>query len=183
MIKTTRTFSTGEQLHIFDNVFSPHEHHQNRTFVEKSFYKIIFSASGFIDHGLNLLGSVYSDDDLQKMGVFNNENFRHIADNYCGGYTRTSQWVTLTTYFSKSHFHPDNKGKTLIYYLSTEWDINHGGETLFCNSDGDVELAVSSKPNRVVAYDNYLLHKAAQISPGAPEYRFTLVCQFNGGVK
>jgi hypothetical protein len=183
MIETIRTLSTGENIFIYDNVFEDYEIFKFQSFVETSYYKVgSVSFTVLQMERDSFLRCQFSNEDLDNFGLFNSTNILPLQKHFT---TLKNSWVVLSTHMSQYHFHSDDmkydgkSRKTLLYYVNNKWDKDWGGETLFCNSKGEVEMAVEFRPNRIVVFDNSLMHKPAPISLSSYPYRYCFVAQFN----
>lgn len=47
---------------------------------------------------------------------------------------------------------------TALWFLSTEWNAEWGGETLFFDSKGDAAFVVSPRPGRLAIFDGSITH-------------------------
>ena len=47
---------------------------------------------------------------------------------------------------------------TALWFLSTEWNPEWGGETLFFDAQGDAQAVVSPRPGRLVIFDGSIPH-------------------------
>lgn len=184
MIEKTLTLSTGETIFIYDNVFEDYEIFKFQSFVENSHYKVgTVSFTVLQMERDSFLRCQFSEEDLNNFGIFDSTNFQPIKKHF--NTTLKNSWVVLSTHLSQYHFHTDDmkyngkSRKTMLYYVNNKWDKDWGGETLFCNSQGEVEIAVEFRPNRVVVFDNNLMHKPAPISLSSYPYRYCFVAQFN----
>ena len=78
-----------------------------------------------------------------------------------------------------SHFDalPDEKELTALWFLCETWDTEWGGETLFYDSSGDAQLAVSPRPGRLLLFDGAIRHA------GKPPNRNCYVSRFTFAIK
>jgi hypothetical protein len=53
---------------------------------------------------------------------------------------------------------PDQDELTSMWFLCDSWDIEWGGETLFFDSSGDCQFAVTPRPGRLVIFDGAIRH-------------------------
>lgn len=53
---------------------------------------------------------------------------------------------------------PHKRGLTALWFLSTEWDPEWGGETMFFDASSDAMFCVSPKPGRLVVFDGAIPH-------------------------
>lgn len=183
MIETQYTLSTGEIIYIFDNVFAYSDVERIRSYVEHSPYRlgrISNTTLNSVDQN-TFFQTDYTKSDIDRLKLFDNTNFANIFQKYLSDQTLHRSWVNVSTYLTDFRFHPDSYiagNKSLLYYVNTKWNEDWGGETLFKNSNGDVEKAVEFKPNRMVIFNNNIGHRAAQVALNADMYRFILVLQF-----
>jgi hypothetical protein len=66
------------------------------------------------------------------------------------------------------------KNVTVLYYGNMAWQADWGGETIFYSDDGDAELAVSPRPNRVVVSRGGILHKGGVPARVCYEARYSI---------
>ena len=181
MIQNCIQMSTGEDIYIYDNVFSPADVFGMQSYIESSNYGLnnksyitVNSKQG------NFLKSMYSNVDLQALEILT-DNFKIIIDNHTQGLELTRFWANATTHLTDCRFHADKRQKgckSIIYYVNSNWESDWGGETLFKNKEDVLERAVEFKPNRVIVFDSFLSHKSAPLNITADMYRFALVLQF-----
>jgi len=82
--------------------------------------------------------------------------------------------VHSDTYFPHRDSPPESKNVTVLYYGNLIWQPDWGGETIFYNDEGDAEIAVSPRPNRVVVSRGAILHKAGVPSGAYSGERYTI---------
>lgn len=63
---------------------------------------------------------------------------------------------------------------TALWYVSTKWDVEWGGETLFFDGAKDAAFVVSPKPGRLAIFDGAITHAGRPPSRICYEPRFTL---------
>jgi SM-20-related protein len=177
-LKTT----SDRNIWVFDDVFEKHKLESYQMFAQKSLFSLNIRSTPLIEHldGANLQAS-FTQKELDEFGILNDENLK-LLHQYILPRKINRCWLNLSTHMTKLHFHTDrNKeenGRTLLFYVHNTWDVEWGGETLFTDSRGDVEIAVSCKPNRVIVFDSDIPHKAASLTLSALPYRFTFAAQF-----
>ncbi len=54
--------------------------------------------------------------------------------------------------------HPDVREVTALWFITPEWNVEWGGETLFFDSAMDAQVVVSPRPGRLVLFDGRLPH-------------------------
>lgn len=175
--------TTGEKIHIYDDVYASHKASKLLEFLELTLYRIgSRSVTTLQSNNENYLQCVFSEDDLLKFGILEYEETKQILEKH-GLKKPDRYWTLLSTYLSQYQFHIDSKekgDKTFLYYANIQWHKDWGGETLFCNDKGELEIAVEFKPNRVVIFDNHIEHKPATLAVQSYPYRHIFVAQFKG---
>ena len=71
----------------------------------------------------------------------------------------------------------DARELTALWFLSETWDPEWGGETLFYDSNGDAQIAVSPRPGRLLLFDGAIRHA------GKPPNRNCYVSRFTFAIK
>ena len=183
MISKQLKTTTGENIWVFDDVFSFQEMLRFNQVFEKSLYSLGGSSYNTIVPQDTFFISLYDAQDLQNLEIFYGKNINKIMSDHLNDLSIVKQWVLATTHLSSYNFHSDALGynrisRTLLYYGNTKWDRDWGGETLFCDNNGDTEIAVSVKPGRLVIFDSCIPHRPAALSLHATPYRFTFIAQF-----
>ena len=186
MIERLLKVTTGESIYIYDDIFGPDELFSFKSFAEKSNYKVLadtVSAHDFNDN--TLFRCFFVNSDIDNFGIFNSPRFTPIYEKHFKERKNVINWIVVSNPGTKNYFHPDGTRidlksdvVTILFYINLKWDINGGGETLFCNSEGEVEIAVSFKPNRMVVFPSYLLHKASTQDIDMKELRYVLVSKW-----
>ena len=78
--------------------------------------------------------------------------------------------------YSHTDCRPDQRELTALWFLSTTWEPEWGGETMFFDTSGDAMFCVSPKPGRLVMFDGAITH--ADRPPSricfAPRYTFAI---------
>lgn len=182
MVYKELKLTTGESIHIFDQIFKPHEIHYWHEFAELSKYRIQTSSSGITYQKADIhIQSSFDSEDLDKFSMLKSEGFQHIRPLISNRVVERS-WLLLSHPVSHYYFHPDNHqyndGKTLLYYVNNKWDRDWGGETLFHNTDGELEIAVEFKPGRAIIFDSHLVHRNTPPSIKSNAIRISFVIQF-----
>jgi Rps23 Pro-64 3,4-dihydroxylase Tpa1-like proline 4-hydroxylase len=66
---------------------------------------------------------------------------------------------------------------TALWFLCEQWETEWGGETLFYDSAGDAQVAVSPRPGRLLMFDGAIRHA------GKPPNRNCFVSRFTFAIK
>jgi Rps23 Pro-64 3,4-dihydroxylase Tpa1-like proline 4-hydroxylase len=174
--------TTDDNIFVYDNVFSFEQCVSFKEFAEKSNYSLGSKTSSVMENGNDtFFQSTFEPQDIEHFGIF--ENISNDIAIQLNGKELNRCWFLASTHFTKYYFHTDRVKKhnalSFIYYVNLKWDKNWGGETLFCNTNGEVEIALEYKPNRVIIFDSHIPHKPSPISADANPYRFTFVAQFD----
>ena len=173
------TTSTNDHIEIYDDVFDADEMFRFHHFAFESLYHPKGKSMGLYECRKDFfLRSSFSDQDFINFGLTKSPNYEKLIEEYDIRFNPKMYWIVLSTHLSEYTYHTDSldKGnKSLLYYINTHWEKNWGGETLFCNRHGEVELAVEFKPGRIVMFDNHILHKPAPMTVSSIPYRFTFV--------
>lgn len=71
---------------------------------------------------------------------------------------------------------PDQRELTALWYMTTHWEPEWGGETMFFDSSGDAMFCVSPRPGRLVLFDGAIPHVGRPPSRicYAPRYTFAI---------
>lgn len=71
---------------------------------------------------------------------------------------------------------PDGRELTALWYLSSRWEPEWGGETMFFDKTGDAMFCVSPKPGRLLLFDGAIPHVGRPPSRicFAPRYSFAI---------
>lgn len=178
------TLTTGEKIHIFDGVFDPQKLYFLHKFVSMSYFQFKSNSTSLQEHSAYITpSSTFDEKDVENMNFFDNDNMRYVLSimkskklNRC--------WANAVLEGSKYFWHVDamepiDKGsQTLLYYANSNWEKDWHGETLFMNSEGECEIAVSAEPGRLVLFGGKIMHKPVPISSIAPTPRYSVVFQF-----
>jgi hypothetical protein len=177
----TRSLSTGQTIHIYDGLFDACECEHYNKFAQDSLYRCGFNSSSLFEHmTFSSLTSMYNDNDVQRFGLFNSKNYDKVSHHF-QGMKREASWMTLVKLMPELYYHCDDNEPdtmTLLYYVNLDWNINYGGETIICNSSGDPEIAIATRPNRLIVYNSNLMHKPSGLSPKSHPNRYTFVSVF-----
>lgn len=163
-----RKNSNGDEIYIFDNVFDAIEIAQFETYASSSLFKRIqvhLGSEYSRSNGESFFGSILSENDIENCGLFKTKGYKDLSP-YFKNMVINRSWILCAESSTKYLYHTDqNKGcMTLLLYVNTFWHPEWGGETLFCNSQGEPEIAVACKPNRAVIFPSHILHKPSGIS-------------------
>lgn len=175
------TLTTGDPVYVYDEVFAPNECYHFNLFAQNSLFRCDYNSSVLNENmTYATLTSPYNDADVDNFGFFKSKNYEKISKHF-DGLERKSSWMTLIKMMPEVYYHVDQvdpQGMTLLFYVNMEWNLHYGGETIICNNKGEPELAIATKPNRVVIYSSALMHKPSGLSPKSPPNRFSFVSTF-----
>lgn len=76
--------------------------------------------------------------------------------------------------FTHTDCAPDADELTVLTYISDEWDIEWGGETLFYNNKNDCVFACTPKPGRTVIFHGAIKHVGRPPNKVCIKPRYTL---------
>ena len=72
---------------------------------------------------------------------------------------------------------PEQRELTALWYLSTRWEPEWGGETMFFDASGDAMFCASPRPGRLVVFDGAIPHV------GRPPSRICYTPRFTFAIK
>jgi 2OG-Fe(II) oxygenase superfamily len=128
------------------------------------------------------LARMFDDWEGELIGVTRSSGFE-VATKIAGELRKPVRaWANMLHIGADTYYHPDgfeDSDLTFLSYLNSEWGLNWGGETLFCDAAGEPDLAVRAKPNRGVIFPSKLLHRIAAPSRHADPWRYSFVVQFS----
>ena len=183
MRKKVLTTSSGDHVYVYDDVynFSDTFHHQKAAQRRSFCFKA--PVDGHLEYASDtFLYSSVTEDEAKQLGIMSGSGFDEIATEHFDSKKFQMSWVLNTVHLATYCVHPDLEesqgAKTFLYYCNPRWDPEWGGETIFCDSSGDADLAVTCKPNRVVVFDSFIAHKPAAMTHKTFPYRFTYTAIF-----
>ena len=68
---------------------------------------------------------------------------------------------------------PEARELTALWFLCEQWDPEWGGETLFFDSAGDAQIAVSPRPGRLLLFDGAIRHAGRPPNRNCHTARYT----------
>ncbi len=170
------TTSSGRFIDVYDDVFPPHLSMVHLNFIQNSYFKLGSSSNEVVlwQRSKTFFQSSFSKEDFNNFKFINDELLQKLQN-----YQVERCWAVASSPFSTYYYHcdGDEPGITVLYYVNSRWNREWGGETLFANDEGECEIAVEYKPNRVVIFDSLIEHKPSSISIEADEFRFVFVIQ------
>jgi hypothetical protein len=176
------TTKSKKEIIIFDDLFSYIEKQRYFDFVKKSFFT--FSGNSNFDEfspqplGKPYLTSVYSNEDLENLGLTTTKSFDPISL-FLKNLKVRRAYVYVSDHTTTHYFHSDPGVKTLIYYPIMEWKNEYGGETMFANEEvTEIEYSSMYTPGRVILFDATIPHKMSAPASTCPFYRFTFVINY-----
>lgn len=170
----------NKRIAIYDDLFSFREREEFFGFVENSYFKIGW-ADGTIPERLanRFLHSVFSVDDLNRMGILN-KIINSDANKELVGYFCQQAVVNLSTAADTNYIHTHPNQKILLYYANLEWQEGWHGETLFFDeASKNIVFGNPYTPGRLIAFDGSIPHTIRPQSHIATQYRFTLALILN----
>jgi hypothetical protein len=172
--------SSNKKIYIIDNAFLYTDAISFEIFANNCHYKLLSSIPVNLSRSNNerFFGSVLNSMDVDNLGIFNTSRFKEIS--YIFNDMKIDRsWILCTTPSTKYLYHADDNRNSLtfLYYLNSYWHPEWGGETLFCNENGEPDLAVACKPNRLVICPSEVHHKPYLITSDA-RMRFTFSTTF-----
>jgi hypothetical protein len=184
MVSQMKLSISTDSVKVYDDVFTYTERQYFYNYIKNSHFFANGKDSNTLEHkGDYNLVSVYSIDDVMKMGFLQSESIKGILDDLKGWNIAQSR-VNLSTLNDKNHFHVDCEDpklecRTLIYYPNMTWDIEWGGYTIITDdSKRNVEHCLFYVPGRIAIIDGTKPHAICAPTNLAPSYRFTFVIQF-----
>jgi Rps23 Pro-64 3,4-dihydroxylase Tpa1-like proline 4-hydroxylase len=177
--------TTGDKIRIFDDVFDPQKVYFIHKFLTQSYFQFRSSSTTLQEHSAYIYpSSSFSKEDIVNLSFFEGQNIMHLLDETLTARVLTRCWCNAILEGSKYFWHVDagaprdTGDQTMLYYANSNWDKDWQGETLFCNKNGECEIAVAAKPGRIVIFDSGLMHKPVPISSIATTPRYSIVFQF-----
>lgn len=166
-----RTLSTGEKIYVFDDIFKAVENAEFEKYASNCFFRRIPIEGvnkNSRSNGESFFGAILSQADLNEISIFEADGFKRISS-FWNNMSIERSWILCAEPSTKYLYHTDSGvgSITLLYYVNTFWHPEWGGETLFCNSAGEPEIAIACKPNRAVIFPSDVLHKPSCVSKDA----------------
>lgn len=164
MNKVRTQMIDGKRISIYDSLLSKRELHAlEDAFKKAPFVKqeIAKPETANTPHWvLNLNSKEYQSTPLSERTALALTDYTEEATNYrpYRHYCNFASYGDLL--FSHRDSAESNSEITALWYITSNWDIEWGGETLFFNENQDAEAVVSPKPGRLVLFDSNLLHTA-----------------------
>lgn len=177
------TTAAGKDISIYEDIFSYQERRDFCTFIMSSFFRVTGGDSKVSPNVMKdyQIYSSYSQEDVEAMGFFKNENIQTILKNHDLDKRNTKQVrVNCSHLGEKNRVHSDNKGVTLLYYANMEWELDWSGHTMFLTEDTqDCEFLSVNRPGRLVVFDGSIPHCILSPTILSPIHRFTFVIQYD----
>lgn len=180
MNSKTISFENNRSIDVYDDLFNFAEMSYWNAFVKGSLFKTTGQDVVSYKTSAQQLHSTYSMEDVTKMGFIDSEGFKFLDQKY--NFTSKkihALRVNLSTPAERNLVHTDGVvGKTLIYYVNLDWELEWGGHTLFMDDTlNDVKYTCLYKPGRVVVFDASIPHMIMTPSVFCPINRYTFVIQ------
>lgn len=183
--------TSGRHLVVYDNVVEMSQARFFKSFVENSIYKLGSVTSEHFENNRKnetFFQSPFTLEEIENFGIF--PLLQSKLPNYLLDYKVTCGWVNATFSGNSYRYHTDidqaqiDKPRlltdcivlTVLYYCNIRWNMDDGGETIFCDDNGDPEIAVGFKPSRVIIFDSHIPHKPCftKSNENDPRFCFTL---------
>jgi hypothetical protein len=170
----------GRKIRIYDNVFEWNFRTKLFQFAKSSVFQIGWADSIVPEKAqYQYLHSVYSEDDLNKVGLLDQLLQSPLQDELFG-YSVAKCILNLSTPSDVNFVHAHQEDKIILIYVNLDWQDGWHGETLFYSqSRKDIVFANPFTPNRVIVFDPKIPHTIRPQSHLAPFYRFTLAIVLN----
>ena len=174
---------TGKKIWMYDDVFSFQQMKSFYQQAKNSFYRLRSSDNEVLEYKEHVnISSQYTDDDVKMMGIYDIIPEEIKTKHHIAYENMDDTMINLISPDSRFHTHVDNDsihGRTLLYYMNLEWDVEWGGDTLFLDESGKtIEFYAQFKPGRLVIFDPKIPHLIRPSTQLAPHYRFSLATKF-----
>lgn len=165
----------GRPIRIYDNLFDYDFRCFAYEFAENSLFKIGWADGNIAENRHHrFLHSVYSEDDLARMGILRQIHGTPVEQEIAG-YSLEKAILNLSTPSDCNFQHCHVEDKIVLYYVNLHWEDGWHGETLFYdNSLKNIILATPYTPGRVTVFDGRIPHSIRPQSHAAPFFRYTL---------
>jgi len=183
--------SSNRELLIVDNYFTLSQIRYFKRFIENSFFKIGGISSTLFEHNNKyetFFRTDFNNTDLENFGIINviqNDFLDLMANRHI-----PAAWVSALFTGNRMRYHPDSDKAyankkyeelkdcdylTFLYFCNLHWELDDGGETIFCDDNGEPEIAVAYKPNRFVIFDSFIPHRPTNTRASINDPRFSFV--------
>ena len=101
-----------------------------------------------------------------------------LARDILEGHSLLRCYANAHTFGIEGFHHTDTLKKgnfTTIFYLNPVWKPEWAGETVFFNSEGEIEKSILPKPGRMIHFPGNIAHVARGVSRICPAMRVTLM--------
>ena len=179
--------NTDKKVYIYDDLFNYNTQEKIAHFVWSSVYKPVALDRAYDGNiqGDVTISSGFSKEDLQRLQFLDYLPDELKLKHKLSLDTYQTSFVNLVTPSDRFHVHTDNsigdRGMftSALYYVSSDWHIEYGGDTLFLNEEGqDVEFYTQYKTGRFIVFDSRIPHLIRPSTTLAPHYRFSVVLKF-----
>ena len=104
-----------------------------------------------------------------------------VVGEHPGGYRAYRAYCNFAAFgdmlFTHTDAAPDTHEMTALWFVTPQWDVEWGGETLLFNDAMDAEFVVSPRPGRLLVFDGRIPHV------GRPPNRICFVSRFTFAYK
>lgn len=187
--------TSGRQMLVIDDYFSISQIRHFKNFAEKSNYTLGTVTSSMFEHSNKnetFYKCSFTIEDNENFGLYN--LIKTDFAKYFKNKHIPSAWISATFSGNRIRYHCDSDKKdmnneyskledckylTLLFYCNLKWDMEDGGETIFCEDNGEPEIAIGCKPNRMIIFDSHIPHRPSMTRTSVNEPRFCYVLPLN----
>ena len=175
----------GREICVYDNVLGPSNRQTLLFFLSNSFFKPvgIDTPDENFKHHTSMM-SCYSMEDVKKSKFLDYlpEEIKKEYSDHINIEGLENCNLNLVTPSDRFHVHTDSSAGakiTVMYYPTSNWDVEFGGDSIFLDSKGkDIEFYCQYKTDRLVIFDSNIPHVARPSTWLAPYYRLSLAMKF-----
>ena len=177
------TTSTGRKIWIYDDVFTYQERTGFYEQAQNSFFRIRGSDNDILEYKEHVsVVSMYNPNDVRQMGIYDLIPEEIRKKHHMTYENIDDTMINMVTPSDRFHVHVDNDsehGRTFVYYMNLNWDVEWGGDTLFLDEEGkNIEFCSQFKPGRFILFDPKIPHMIRPSTVLAPHFRFSLASKF-----
>lgn len=173
----------GKEIFVYDNVLGFTNRQTLLSFLSNSFFKpvgIDNPDENFKNH--TSMMSSFNKEDVKTCKFLDYLSEEINKEHQVSIESLENCNVNMVTPSDRFHVHADSSGGakiTLMYYPTSNWDVEFGGDTIFLDSTGkDIEFYCQYKTDRLVIFDSSIPHVIRPSTWLAPYYRLSLALKF-----